>query len=105
MSELGPAFGDAAGEVMQALNDATIDSRDLDALAGAVEDAIGEAPPVDAEFVRANAARLRDDPDFNVSTNWRDPRYEDPTTSGLPPFNPARFLPQRHVMVGLSYTF
>ena len=25
--------------------------------------------------------------------------------SGLPPFNPARFLPQRHVLIGLSYRF
>jgi len=32
MSELGPAFGDRAGEVMQALNDARVDARDLDVL-------------------------------------------------------------------------
>jgi outer membrane receptor protein involved in Fe transport len=48
---------------------------------------------------------LRGDEDFDVPIGTRDPRYEDPTTSGLPPFNPARFLPQRHVVFGLSYRF
>ena len=48
---------------------------------------------------------LRGNADYDVASGVRDPRYEDPFTSGLPPFNPARFLPQRHVMVGLSYRF
>ncbi len=48
---------------------------------------------------------LRDDPSFDVGAGTRDPRYEDPTSGGLPPFNPARFLPQRHLMLGLSYRF
>jgi isoleucyl-tRNA synthetase len=51
MSELGPAFGDDASEVMQALNDATVESRDIDALAGAVKDAIGEAVDLTEEMV------------------------------------------------------
>ncbi|MFB6296444.1 MAG: class I tRNA ligase family protein, partial [Halobacteriales archaeon] len=51
MSELGPAFGDAAGGVMGALNDATVDSRDLDALAAAVEDAVGEPVELTEEMV------------------------------------------------------
>ncbi|MEM0961256.1 MAG: TonB-dependent receptor [Bacteroidota bacterium] len=48
---------------------------------------------------------LRGDPTYDVPTNLRDPRYEDPNTSGLPPFNPARFLTPRHVVLGLSYKF
>ncbi len=66
----------------------------------------GEAyPDVSPEYVQNNAEDLRGDESFNVSNSVRDPRYEDPSTSGLPPFNPARFLPQRHVMVGLQYRF
>ena len=48
---------------------------------------------------------LRGDRSFDVANEVRDPRFEDPTTSGLPPFNPARFLPQRHITVGFSYRF
>ncbi|ELY88139.1 isoleucyl-tRNA ligase [Natrialba taiwanensis DSM 12281] len=40
MSELGPAFGDRAGEVMNALNEARIDDPSLEALAAAVDDAL-----------------------------------------------------------------
>ncbi len=66
----------------------------------------GEAyPDVDPEFVRDNAADLRDDDAYDVETGVRDLRYEDPQSSGLPPFNPSRFLPQRHVLLGLSYRF
>jgi isoleucyl-tRNA synthetase len=38
MSELGPAFGDRASDVMQALNDARLESPDLDALREAVDE-------------------------------------------------------------------
>lgn len=48
---------------------------------------------------------LRGDADYDVPSFLRDPRYEDPNTSGLPPFNPARFLTPRHVVLGLSYKF
>ena len=66
----------------------------------------GEAyPDVDAAFVVRNAQDLRDDAEYDVPNDLRDLRYEDPSVSGLPPFNPARFLPQRHVMVGLRYAF
>jgi isoleucyl-tRNA synthetase len=51
MSELGPAFGEAAGEIMQALNDATVETRDLGALADAVEDAVGEAVDLTEEMI------------------------------------------------------
>ncbi|WP_225335758.1 isoleucine--tRNA ligase [Halomicrobium urmianum] len=42
MSVLGPEFGDDAGRVMQALNDARVDEPSLDALADAVADDLGE---------------------------------------------------------------
>jgi outer membrane receptor protein involved in Fe transport len=60
-------------------------------------------PDVDPETTDFES--LRGDTDYDLPTEWRDPRYEDPTTTGLPPFNPARFMPQRHITVGLSYTF
>lgn len=53
----------------------------------------------------ADFTRLRDNPAYDVPTGTRDLRYEDPSSSGLPPLNPARFLPQRHLMLGLSYQF
>ncbi|MEM1043890.1 MAG: TonB-dependent receptor [Bacteroidota bacterium] len=52
-----------------------------------------------------NFVDLRDDSRYDVPSNLRDPRYEDPNTSGLPPLNPARFLPQRHILLGLSFEF
>ncbi|MFN3597301.1 MAG: TonB-dependent receptor domain-containing protein [Rubricoccaceae bacterium] len=50
-------------------------------------------------------ATLRGDRRYDVPGSVRDPRYEDPSTGGLPPFNPARFLPQRHVVFGLQFQF
>jgi len=47
MSELGPAFGERAGEVMEACNEARLEEPTLEALEDAVVDAIGE--PVDLE--------------------------------------------------------
>ncbi|AGB17721.1 isoleucyl-tRNA synthetase [Halovivax ruber XH-70] len=51
MSLLGPAFGDQAGQVMNALNEASIEEPDLDALADAVSDAVGEDVDLDDEMV------------------------------------------------------
>ncbi len=48
---------------------------------------------------------LRGNRDYDVPSGTRDPRYDDPRSSGLLPLNPARFLPQRHVVFGLSYRF
>lgn len=48
---------------------------------------------------------LRGNADYDVVEGVRDPRYEDPSTTGLPPYNPARYLPQRHVLFGISYRF
>ena len=60
-------------------------------------------PDVDPKATDFTA--LRGNRDFDVTGGVRDPRYEDPDTSGLPPFNPARFLAPRHVVFGLSYRF
>ena len=51
MSVLGPAFGDLADDVMEALNEASIGSRDLDELAAAVESILGEAVELTEEMV------------------------------------------------------
>lgn len=43
----------------------------------------------------------------NVPENWTDPRFIDPRlgNGGPPPSNPARFLQQRHIMLGFSLKF
>ncbi len=64
----------------------------------------GEGYP-DVDAASTNFEELRGNTDYDVPTGVRDPRYDDPTTTGLPPFNPARFLPQRHIVLGLSYQF
>jgi len=51
MSELGPAFGDDAGRVMNALNDAHVESADLEALATQVGEALGEDVELTEEMV------------------------------------------------------
>jgi len=51
MSELGPAVGELAGDVMQAFNDARLDARSLEQLEAAVEDAVGEAVELADEMV------------------------------------------------------
>jgi len=60
-------------------------------------------PNVDPETT--NFVALRGNTDYDVPLGTRDLRYEDPSSRGSPPFNPARFLPQRHIVFGLSYTF
>ena len=63
----------------------------------------GGAYPVideDTDFVA-----LRGNSDYDVTSNTRDPRFEDPSSGGLPPLNPARYLPQRHITLGLSFRF
>src|SRR5699024_3037653 len=51
MSVLGPAFGDRAGEVMTALNEARVEEPALDALETAVADALGESVDLTDEMV------------------------------------------------------
>lgn len=43
----------------------------------------------------------------NVPDSWVDPRYIDPrlNNSGPPPSNPARYLEQRHIMLGAALKF
>jgi outer membrane receptor protein involved in Fe transport len=49
---------------------------------------------------------LRDDRSYDVPSNVRDPRYIDPTDNNLPAYdNPANYIEQRHIMVGLSVRF
>ncbi len=49
---------------------------------------------------------LRDDRSYDVPTNVRDPRYLDPTDNNLPSYdNPANYIEQRHILVGLSVRF
>ena len=49
---------------------------------------------------------LRDDRSYDVPTSVRDPRYLDPTDNNLPSYdNPANYIEQRHVLVGLSVRF
>jgi outer membrane receptor protein involved in Fe transport len=40
-----------------------------------------------------------------LPNGFRDPNYPDPQDNGAPPFNPARFLSPRQMMIGLSWQF
>ncbi|MGQ3412872.1 isoleucine--tRNA ligase [Natrinema sp. LN54] len=51
MSELGPAFGDRAGQVMNALNEARIDEPSLEAIEDAVADALEDGEEITDEMV------------------------------------------------------
>ncbi|NUC73975.1 isoleucine--tRNA ligase [Haloterrigena sp. SYSU A558-1] len=51
MSELGPAFGDRAGQVMNALNEARIDEPSLEAIEEAVADVLEEGESITDEMV------------------------------------------------------
>ncbi|ELY65468.1 isoleucine--tRNA ligase [Natrinema versiforme] len=51
MSELGPTFGDRAGRVMNALNEARIDEPSLDAIEDAVADALEDGEEITDEMV------------------------------------------------------
>ncbi len=66
MSELGPAFGDDAGRIMSALNDARIDRWDLDLL----EDAVTEATGLDVEFDEAMVEPVQVLPDGVAHTDF-----------------------------------
>ena len=60
-------------------------------------------PSVDPS--KTDFTALRGNSNFDVVSGVRDPRFEDPNTSRSPPFNPARFLPGRHIMLGVSFNF
>lgn len=76
MGELGPAFGDRAPEVMNALNDARIDAPDLDAL----REAVGEPDLTDemVEFVSETPEDVTGSR-FDVSGDERGVVYVDAT--------------------------
>lgn len=55
---------------------------------------------------QAELIALRSDRSYDVPSNVRDPRYLDPTDNNLPAYNnPANYIEQRHIMVGLSVRF
>lgn len=64
----------------------------------------GDAYP-DIDPSAVDMTTLRNDSEYDVATGTRDLRYDDPNASGLPPLNPARFLPQRHIMFGVTLQF
>jgi hypothetical protein len=45
------------------------------------------------------------EPGDDVPTGWRDPRYVGPEEDGVPPDNPARYLPPRQILYGISFRF
>ncbi len=59
MSVLGPAFGDEAGEIMEALNAVTLEDASLEALEAAVADELGREVSVTDEMVTFNAETPR----------------------------------------------
>jgi isoleucyl-tRNA synthetase len=83
MSVLGPAFGDDAGEVMQALNDAHVESADLDALAEQVSEDLGrdvELTPEMVEFVE-EAPEHVSGADFDGGTVYVDTELDEDVES------------------------
>jgi len=51
--------------------------------------------------VTGRAYELGDD----LPLNFRDPVYPNPQDSGLPPFNPARYMAPRHLKIGIGLSF
>ncbi len=41
----------------------------------------------------------------DVPNEWRDPRYIGPEESGVPPDDPARYLPPRQILYGIAFRF
>jgi isoleucyl-tRNA synthetase len=66
MSELGPAFGDDAGRVMNALNEARVAEQSLDTLEGTVSEALGEDIDLTEEMVEFR----RETPDGVTGTEF-----------------------------------
>ena len=66
MSELGPAFGDDAGRVMNALNEARVTEQSLDTLEGTVREALGE----DIDLTEEMVAFRRETPEGVTGTEF-----------------------------------
>lgn len=66
----------------------------------------GKAYRTDYPATAAELVALRSDRSFDVPSNIRDPRYQDPRDNNIPAYmNPANFLEQRHIMFGLGFNF
>jgi outer membrane receptor protein involved in Fe transport len=66
----------------------------------------GKAYRTDYPTSTAELVALRSDRSFDVPSNIRDPRYQDPRDNNIPAYlNPANFLEQRHIMFGLGFNF
>lgn len=66
----------------------------------------GKAYRTDYPQTQSELIALRSDRSFDVPSNVRDPRYQDPRDNNIPSFlNPANFLEQRHIMFGLGFNF
>jgi outer membrane receptor protein involved in Fe transport len=66
----------------------------------------GKAYRTDYPITQAELVTLRNDRSFDVPSNIRDPRYQDPRDNNIPAYlNPANFLEQRHIMLGIGINF
>ncbi|MFB6070344.1 MAG: isoleucine--tRNA ligase [Halanaeroarchaeum sp.] len=79
MGELGPAFGEDAQRIMNAINEARLDDPDLDALEAAVGDAVGERVELTPEMVSFEAVAPDDvaGADFEGGTIYVDATLTD----------------------------
>ncbi|MCX8112817.1 MAG: TonB-dependent receptor [Bacteroidia bacterium] len=55
-----------------------------------------------AAIINPVTGRAYEYPD-DVPITWRDPKYPNPLDTGLPPTDPARYLPPRQVFVGMNW--
>ena len=66
----------------------------------------GKAFRTDYPTSQSELIALRNDRSFDVPSNVRDPRYQDPRDNNVPAYlNPANFLEQRHIMFGIGINF
>lgn len=57
-----------------------------------------------SQIINGVTGRAYEDGD-PLPLNFRDPNWPDPQDRGLPPFNPARYMAPRQMMLGLSFQF
>jgi len=66
----------------------------------------GKAYRTDYPDSPAELVALRNDRSYDVPSNIRDPRYQDPRDNNIPAYlNPANFLEQRHIIFGIGINF
>lgn len=56
-----------------------------------------------AAIINPVTGRAYEYPD-DVPIGWRDPKYPNPLDTGLPPTDPARYLPPRQVFLGMNWS-